>query len=107
MTGSITITTNRVDNALVVPSRAIRRVGRNSTVTVKKEDGSTETRNVTAGTTNGTLTQILSGLQDGEQVLVSTPTTSTSATGNRPTTTGGFGGGGLPGGGPVVIPGGR
>lgn len=72
MTASINITTNRIENALAVPVRAVRRIGRNQTLTVKTADGS-EQRTVTTGATNGTLIQILTGLQDGEEVLVNTP----------------------------------
>jgi HlyD family secretion protein len=106
MTASINVTTNRVENALVVPSRAVRRSGRTSVVTLKTADGS-EQRNVTTGVTNGTLTQIVSGLQDGDEVLVSAPATTASST-----TTGGQqnpqgfpgGGGGFQGGGgPQII----
>jgi multidrug efflux pump subunit AcrA (membrane-fusion protein) len=79
MTGSIQVTTTRTDNALVVPSRAVRRSGRTATVTVRTGSG-TEQRQVTTGVTNGTLIQIVTGLQDGDEVLVSAPsTTSTTA----------------------------
>jgi membrane fusion protein, macrolide-specific efflux system len=83
MTASISVTASRAENALVVPSRAVRRTGRTSAVTLKTPEG-TEQRTVTTGITNGTLVQILSGLQDGDQVLVSAPATTTRTT----TTTG-------------------
>ena len=84
MTASLTITTSRTENALVVPARAIRTVGRTRTVTVRAADGSQEARQVVVGATNGTLTQISSGLQDGEEVLVSAASTATTTTTQRP-----------------------
>ncbi len=69
MTASLTVTTSRVDNALVVPSRSVRRVGRTSMVTVKGPSGD-EARQVVTGTSNSNLTQITSGLVDGDVVLV-------------------------------------
>jgi RND family efflux transporter MFP subunit len=72
MTASINITTNRTPNALAVPARAVRRIGRNQTVTVKTPTGS-EVRTVTTGVTNGTVIQITNGLQDDDAVLVTPP----------------------------------
>jgi multidrug resistance efflux pump len=80
MTAAISVTTSRTDNALVVPNRAIRRVGARATVTVKKADGTDEARTVTTGATNGTLTAVTTGLQDGEEVLISSATTARSNT---------------------------
>ncbi len=103
MTASVTVTTSRTENALVVPSRAIRRVGRTQVVTVKTADGGQEQRQVVAGATNGTLTQIVSGLQDDEQVLVSSGATSTARTTATPARTQQLAPGG---GGQQLIPGG-
>ncbi len=97
MTATISVTTSRVDAALVVPTRAIRRTGRTSTVTVKGPNGD-EQRTVVTGATNGTLTQITSGLNEGDEVLVSaartTTTTTTTGTGGGGNTPFGGGGGG-------------
>jgi multidrug efflux pump subunit AcrA (membrane-fusion protein) len=86
MTASLTVTTSRVENALVVPSRSVRRVGRTSTVTVKTATGD-EQRTVVTGTSNSNLTQITSGLTDGELVLYSAggaaPTRTTTTTTNQ------------------------
>ena len=79
MTASVLVTTQRVDNALVVPSRAINGTGRQQNVTVKTPAGD-EIRLVTTGTTNGTLTEILSGLEPGVEVLVIAATSSGSQT---------------------------
>jgi len=80
MTAAISVTTSRTDNALVVPNRAIRRVGARATISVKKADGTDETRTVTTGATNGTLTAVTSGLTDGEEVLISSAATARSTT---------------------------
>lgn len=97
MTASINIQTSRTENALAIPSRAVRRIGRNQTVTVKTPAGS-EQRTVTTGATNGTLIQITSGLQDNDEVLVSTP--ASGSTQQAP----GTGQGGPPGGVPFGPP---
>jgi HlyD family secretion protein len=110
MTASISILTSRVENALVVPSRSVRTVARTQrSVQVQKPDGTTETRTVQVGASSGNLTQIVSGLEEGEWVLYSAAATATTST----TTTGGQqqfifpGGGGLPGGGGFPIGGGQ
>ncbi|HLF78651.1 MAG TPA: efflux RND transporter periplasmic adaptor subunit, partial [Dehalococcoidia bacterium] len=77
MTASITIQTSRTENALSIPARSVRRIGRNQTVTVKTPTG-TEQRTVTTGATNGTLIQITSGLTDSDEVLVTAPAASTT-----------------------------
>jgi len=81
MTASLTVQTSRTENALVVPNRAIKRAGRGpATVTVKSAGGQPETKTVVTGATNGTLTQINSGINDGDLVLVSAPSATASAT---------------------------
>jgi HlyD family secretion protein len=78
MTALINVVTQRVDNALVVPTRSIRRAAGRATVTVKKADGSDETRTIVTGASSGQLTQVNSGLADGDQVLFSGTRTATS-----------------------------
>ena len=70
MSASVTILESVVENALLVPSAAVRRVGRQSTVTVVKEDGTREQRVVVTGGTDNTNTAIVSGLTEGEKVVV-------------------------------------
>ena len=95
MTASLTVQTSRTENALVVPNRAIKRAGRGpATVSLKGANGQPEAKTVVTGVTNGTLTQITSGINDGDLVLVSAPSTSSASA-----TPQGFGGGG----GPVII----
>lgn len=104
MTASLTVTTATAPNALVVPARSIRGSGANATVTVRGPNGD-EQRRVTTGLSNGTLTQITSGLERGEEVLYTvTATSTTSSTTTQRTTTQQFGGNTVPGGG--TFPGG-
>jgi macrolide-specific efflux system membrane fusion protein len=108
---SVSITVARADDALAVPSAAVRTVGGTSTVTVLT-NGQEESRTIQVGVRSESLVQVTSGLSDGDQVVLALP--STTGTGN----TGGFGGGGGRqgggglggggggGGGGAVIPGG-
>jgi multidrug efflux pump subunit AcrA (membrane-fusion protein) len=65
---------------------------------------------VTTGLTNGTQTEILSGLKEGDEVVVgqtggtTTTTSSSSTSGGTRSGGGGFGGGGFGGGGNVLVP---
>ncbi len=103
MTGSIAVTTSRVDNALVVATRAIKTVARTRTVTVKTATG-TEERTITVGTVSGNLTQVVTGLNEGDLVQVATGSTAATTPARTTTTPNQFGGGG---GGGFQIPGGR
>ena len=76
MSASLAIENDRKDNALMVPNRAIRTQGRNRVVDVLVGE-KTETRTVQVGASNDTSTQITSGLQDGDTVVI--PVTSTRA----------------------------
>lgn len=89
MTASAQIVYQQKDNALVVPNRALRSQGRTRTVQVLLPTGTTETRTVQTGMTGDQSTEIVSGLQEGDRVVI--PTTST-------TTRGVPGAGGIPGG---------
>jgi len=102
MTANVTILKAVVEDALLVPNNAIRTTGTVKSVTVRKEDGTTEQRVVRTGLTDGTNTVVTQGLSAGEVVVVSS--TTAAATGDVPTT-GQFpgavpGGGGAFGGGP-------
>lgn len=93
MSATAAVVTDRADNAVMVPSLAVKTVGGQRVVTVLGADGKTQTNvTVTVGISNGSETQILTGLQGNETVVESIQTTSP--------TQGGFGGGpGLGGGG--------
>jgi len=95
MSATAAVVTNRADGAVLVPSLAVKTVGGQQVVTVLGADGKTTTNvPVTVGITNGSETQIVSGLATGTTVVETLQSTTT----NR----GGLGGGGgrfIPGGG--------
>lgn len=94
MTASATITYLRKDNVLLVPNRAIRAQGRDRVVDVLV-NGVVETRVVTVGVADDQRSEIVSGLQEGEMVVVQAATTTTAASQgrNQPGGPGGFPGG--------------
>ncbi|WP_250037412.1 efflux RND transporter periplasmic adaptor subunit [Paractinoplanes maris] len=101
-TVSVAVTTGSVENALMVSSAAVTTAGNRHTVTVL--DGAAEqVRPVEIGLVGDTVTQITSGVDAGERVVLkATTTTSTGTRGGFPAGgTGGFpaGGGGNFGGG--------
>lgn len=76
-TASITITTGTKDEVLSVPTSAIATDGSQPYV-MKMVDGKTVRTNVTTGMTGTTGTEITSGLAEGDQVLLSTSTDTTT-----------------------------
>ena len=94
MSATATITTQEVDNVLLVPATAISGGSTNPTVTVMV-NGVPEVRAVRVGQSNGTSTEVVSGLNAGDEVVVTSTTSSSSSSGSQ----GGFPGGGFPGGG--------
>jgi uncharacterized membrane protein YgcG len=97
-TASVSVTTDSVTNVLYVPSSSVTTLGGQSFVTVV--DGKTQTQTpVQVGVVGDTTTEITSGLTEGEEVLLSSRTGTSSSTGGRGGGTGGFGGGGFGGGG--------
>jgi multidrug efflux pump subunit AcrA (membrane-fusion protein) len=92
-TVSVSVTTGSVENATYVNSAAVTTVGTRHTVTVVS-NGTQEARQVEIGLEGDEATQITSGVEVGEQVVLKTTTTSTNSN------SGGFpGGGNFPGGG--------
>ena len=59
--------------ALVVPSGAVREEDNKYVVHVARKNGKPQTREVTPGRTEGEHTEILSGLQEGEEILLERP----------------------------------
>jgi macrolide-specific efflux system membrane fusion protein len=95
MSATATITNQLATNVLLVPTKAISNSSTNPAVTVMV-NGVTEVRAVTVGESNDEYTEIVSGLNAGDEVVV-TSTTSSSSSSSQ----GGFSGGGFPGGGMV------
>lgn len=79
MAGTAAIEIQRHDNVVAVPARAVKRVGRNSVVQVLGADGKQETRTITTGASDGTYSEVLTGLKDGEVVVIAAATTTTTA----------------------------
>ncbi|MCK9902961.1 biotin/lipoyl-binding protein [Frankia sp. Cpl3] len=107
-TATVTVIYRQLSNVLVVPSSAISQQDGASVVRLVSGT-STTTREVTTGLASGGSTQIVSGLSEGDQVMVDVAVPSGaggSGTGGRPGGqgyagfggAGGGGGGGLPGG---------
>ncbi|MDB4978090.1 MAG: family efflux transporter subunit [Candidatus Peribacteria bacterium] len=96
MTTTVTIETTHKDNILVVPNLALKTQG--GTTTVRKATG--ETVPVQTGVTNGKVTEIVSGLREGDSIVSANISVSTSSQGANSNaaqqllrSTGGFGGG--------------
>jgi macrolide-specific efflux system membrane fusion protein len=86
-TVSVAVTTGTVDNALMVSSAAVTSVGTRHTVTVVA-NGQQQLTPVQVGLIGDTDTQITSGVQEGQQLLINTAAAGTGSG------TGGFGGAG-------------
>jgi multidrug efflux pump subunit AcrA (membrane-fusion protein) len=89
LTSNATVITARAANVLVVPNRAITRLGNQATVTVL-EAGKKVVTQVTLGIAGTSSTEIMAGLTAGQKVVLPTAKT---PTGTTPTGRG-FGGGG-------------
>jgi HlyD family secretion protein len=80
MTAAAEIVVLNKTDVILVPSSAITQSGRNSVVEVVTANGTTEQRTIQTGATNGTQTEVVSGLSEGEKILVKTSTTSSTTT---------------------------
>jgi RND family efflux transporter MFP subunit len=74
MTASLNVITQQKDNVLMVPNRAIRTLGRQKVATVLFEGQQIQVP-VTTGMNNDTMTEVTSGLKEGDVVLISGTTT--------------------------------
>lgn len=115
MTASTVVVVSQRQNVLSVPSAAVQGTGANGSVLIMGPDGKEIAQQVAVGLRGDQSTEILSGLEPGQQIVVSQGTSfgssgasrTQTSTGARPGGAGGAGGlltGG--GGGPVVAPGG-
>ncbi|MGD0780438.1 MAG: HlyD family efflux transporter periplasmic adaptor subunit [Dehalococcoidales bacterium] len=89
LTVTVSIITAEATNVLLVPTQAITSQGGKTTVQVMV-NGVAESRQVQTGISNSTYTEITSGLNEGDQVLVSQTSSSSTI---KTTTTGGAPGG--------------
>jgi HlyD family secretion protein len=83
MTVTVNIVVSSVTDALLIPYAAVTTTGRQSTVQVVKDDGTTEQRTVTTGITDYTNIDITEGLSEGEKVIVPQGTTVTTSSQNQ------------------------
>ena len=77
---SVTITTGSKSDVLYLPSSAITTLGTRSTVTVSR-NGVTSTVPVEAGLVGSSTTEIVSGLSEGQTVMISSTSGTTTSTG--------------------------
>ena len=97
MSATASIISKVKDNVLLIPSSAVSTVGTASTVKVSK-NGQITSVTVEIGDSSDSQTEIISGLSEGETVVISTISTATSTSSSSPfgggLRLGGFGGGG-------------
>lgn len=70
MNASVTVLLDIKSDVLLVPSATVRQQGSNSFVYVPAPDGEVEQKSVTLGGTDGIQTEIVSGLDEGDLVLM-------------------------------------
>ena len=76
------ITTDSKPNVLVIPPRAIRRQGADQVVDVRRADGTVEQVKVTTGVTDNENVEVVTGLNEGDVVVVAALTS--AQTGSKP-----------------------
>src|SRR5262249_32571062 len=91
MSASVDVVTQERDNAVNVPSSAVTGSGSTASVTVLR-DGKETRQAVVAGLQGDSTTEIVSGLTDGETVVLPTTTFAGGSTGLTGAGTGGRGG---------------
>ena len=69
MAANVDITSQRKDNIMMLPNRAFETVGRRQYVTVKQGDNTRKVE-VETGLSNSTDTEVISGLTEGQTVLL-------------------------------------
>lgn len=93
MAVSAEIITDTKADVLLVPSTAIQVVGNRATVQVLK-DGQPQTVTVETGESNDTQTEIVSGLSEGDEIIISIRPSGQNGNSSGASPFGGFGGGG-------------
>jgi multidrug efflux pump subunit AcrA (membrane-fusion protein) len=106
-TGTVALIYKQLTNVLTVPTLAVH-AGNGSSVVYEISGGRQVAHPVTTGLASGGVTQILGGLAEGDQVVVTIPVARTGTTGNGARGRSGTGGGGFFGGtgGGGFVPGG-
>jgi HlyD family secretion protein len=102
MTANASVVVSQVSDVLAVPNSAITRIGGQAYVTLLSRDGKTQTRGaVQTGTVGDTTTEITSGLNPGDRVVLPQLRLPTQTGAGRGVLGGGGGGGASGGGGRV------
>ena len=91
MNASVTIIVDQRQDVLMVPAQAIQTEGFESVVEVLEDDGATQKVVVETGLSDGTNTEIIEGLEEGQTVIVP----GRAATSVQPTSGEGFPQGGF------------
>jgi multidrug resistance efflux pump len=104
MSLTVNLIEQQAQNVIIVPNQAIKTVSGKSYVELKTSNGTLSQQQVTIGLKDVQNTQIVSGLNVGDIIIITKTSTSSSATTTTPASGGGgfFGSGA--GGGRVVIP---
>jgi HlyD family secretion protein len=95
MSVTVNLIVQQSRNVLVVPNNAVKTSGGKSTVQVKKADGAVEQKEVTIGLKDYQYTEIVSGLNEGDMVVIATTTNKTNTTSAQTTSGIRIGTGGL------------
>jgi RND family efflux transporter MFP subunit len=108
MSATATVEIKLASHALLVPSAAVTEMGGRSVVMVMV-DGQPQPRMVTVGATDGVETEVVTGINEGDEVIVQTATTGTSSGTSSGSSSSGreFPGGGIFDGGGFTIRGGQ
>ncbi|HEY8216936.1 MAG TPA: HlyD family efflux transporter periplasmic adaptor subunit, partial [Acidimicrobiia bacterium] len=80
MTGTATVIIASKQGVLTVPNTAIRTVGGQRTVQVMRDGVAEDATGVVFGISNDTVTEVVSGLQEGQLVALPAPRTTTTTT---------------------------
>jgi HlyD family secretion protein len=91
MSATATIIVDQRINVITVPLKAVQTKNRQTVVTVKNADGSTQDVPVVTGLSDSTNTEITSGLTEGQTIEVPGTTATTASAASALPATGGFG----------------
>ncbi|AXB78469.1 efflux RND transporter periplasmic adaptor subunit [Novosphingobium sp. P6W] len=85
MTAKVSIVLDRRANALSIPATALGAKGKDGsyTVRVKTEEGTIENRRIRIGLNNNVNVEVVSGLREGENVVVGEASAATASSGRR------------------------
>ncbi len=72
MSGTVEFIQKEQADVLIIPNKAVSIVEKKQVVSVKNASGKAEQRVITTGFTDGTDTEVLTGLKEGETVLITT-----------------------------------